>query len=244
MPILLISALLLAGFGYWEYTRIKAGLPLLPFGESPEQVAARDTPLLSKEVLDLYYNGRNAPAMHAAAATLEKYGFFDAGMLLHKRADAIASGAPPIETPAQGSKAAADKAAAEQAAQEAAAREIARQQAIAAGLRPPIAPASGTVNLQNQTLKVYQSPSLTGFVIGEIPPHAPVVIRNTNDQFYLIEYQGLSGWVNKNYVDTGPSPLSPTGPQIANPFPPAPQRVPVVKVPFQGLSGPLGRGAR
>lgn len=208
MPILLISALLLAGFGYWEYTRIKAGLPLLPFGESPEQVATRDTPLLSKEVLDLYYNGRDAQAMHAAAATLEKYGFFDAGMLLHKRADAIEHGSapptPPMESPAQGSPAASQ----------------------------PVSPANGTVKLQNQTLKVYQSPSLTGFVIGEIPPHASVTIRNTNDQFYLVEYQGLSGWVNKNYIDTGASPLS-SGPQIFNPF-------------RGGLSSPgrLGRASR
>lgn len=96
MPYLLIA--LLAALGYWGYTRTRSGMPLLPGAtRTPEQVVAADVPTtLSKEVLDLYYNGRNAQAMHAAASELEKYGFFDAARLLHKRAEVL-SGAPPSD---------------------------------------------------------------------------------------------------------------------------------------------------
>lgn len=106
MPILLISALLLAGLGYWEYMRLKAGLPLLPSYDeisgaprTPEQIAKTDTPLLEKEVLDLYYNGRDGQAMHRAAMELEKYGFFDSALLLHKRADQLLASLPSVTSP-------------------------------------------------------------------------------------------------------------------------------------------------
>lgn len=84
MPILIISALILAGLGYWQYTRPKGPL-------TPQQVVSAEAPSLSKEIMDLYANGRNPQAMHRAAEELEKYGFFDSAALLRKRADDLTS---------------------------------------------------------------------------------------------------------------------------------------------------------
>ena len=84
MPLLIISALILvAGLGYWEYIRPKGP-------RTPQQVVADEAPALNKEILDLYFNGRDPQAMHLAASELEEYGFFDSAMLLHKRADQLA----------------------------------------------------------------------------------------------------------------------------------------------------------
>lgn len=113
MPLLIIAALIAAG--YWGYTLGKPGItlalptrrdpegptfellgptPLVPpkAGTAvPEQVVAVaiEAPTLTKEILDLLSNGQNPVAMHAAASELEKYGFFDAALLLHKRADEL-----------------------------------------------------------------------------------------------------------------------------------------------------------
>ena len=86
---LIIAALL--ALGYWGYTRTRSGLPLLPGAtRTPAQVAASELPPeLSVAFLDLLNNGRNAQAMHAAATELERYGFFESAMLLHKRADEL-----------------------------------------------------------------------------------------------------------------------------------------------------------
>lgn len=94
MPYLIIAAL--AALGYWGYTRTRPGMALLPGNGSrpaatPEQIVIAEAPSLQREILDLLRNGRNPVAMHAAAGELEKYGFFDAAMLLHKRADELTS---------------------------------------------------------------------------------------------------------------------------------------------------------
>ena len=93
MPYLIIAALL--AIGYWGYTRSRAGVPLLPGGATrpttPEQIVQTDVPpAISNEVLDLLRNGRDPQSMHDVATEMEKYGFFDAAMLLHKRADELA----------------------------------------------------------------------------------------------------------------------------------------------------------
>ena len=93
MPYLIIAALL--AIGYWGYTRSRAGVPLLPGGATrpttPEQIVRTDVPpAISNEVLDLLRNGRDPQSMHDVATEMEKYGFFDAAMLLHKRADELA----------------------------------------------------------------------------------------------------------------------------------------------------------
>ena len=90
MPYLIIAALI--AFGVWEYRRYRSGLPLLPGAApaSPEQVVrAEIPPALQNAILDLIYNGRDPESMNEFASELERYGFFDAAMLLHKRADAL-----------------------------------------------------------------------------------------------------------------------------------------------------------
>ena len=92
MPYLLIAALI--ALGVWQYRRYQSGLPALPGAKpvTPEQVVrAEIPPALQNAILDLIYNGRDPQSMHDMASELEKYGFFDAAMLLHKRADVIAT---------------------------------------------------------------------------------------------------------------------------------------------------------
>ena len=92
MPYLLIAALI--AIGVWQYRRYQSGLPALPGAKpvTPEQVVrAEIPPALQNAILDLIYNGRDPQSMHDMASELEKYGFFDAAMLLHKRADVLAT---------------------------------------------------------------------------------------------------------------------------------------------------------
>lgn len=91
MPYLLIA--LLIALGVWQYRRYQSGLPALPGARpaTPEQVVRAELPpALQSAILDLLYNGRDPQSMHDMASELEKYGFFDAAMLLHKRADELA----------------------------------------------------------------------------------------------------------------------------------------------------------
>ena len=90
MPYLLIA--LLIALGVWQYRRYQSGLPALPGARpaTPEQVVRAELPsALQSAILDLIYNGRDPQSMHDMASELEKYGFFDAAMLLHKRADEL-----------------------------------------------------------------------------------------------------------------------------------------------------------
>ena len=92
MPYLLIAVLI--ALGVWQYRRYQSGLPALPGARpaTPEQVVrAEIPPALQNAILDLIYNGRDPQSMHDMASELERYGFFDAAMLLHKRADLIAT---------------------------------------------------------------------------------------------------------------------------------------------------------
>ena len=92
MPYLLIAALI--AIGVWQYRRYQSGLPALPGAKpvTPEQVVrAEIPPALQNAILDLIYNGRDPQSMHDMASELERYGFFDAAMLLHKRADVLAT---------------------------------------------------------------------------------------------------------------------------------------------------------
>lgn len=215
MPILLISALLLAGFGYWEYIRLKAvaGAP-----QTPQQIAASDTPLLSKEVLDLYFNGRDPQAMHSAAARLEEYDFFDSAMLLHKRADQLSAVAPPVipGIPAQSSQP--------------------TQVPPYGGMAPPVLPYNpsrettqqgpavvpapsqpvtlrrrGIVTTTSTPLPVYNTPNPADFtpsqISGYVSPGAAVFVIPPIDsmsQFYNIVYEGpmdvVIGWANKALI--------------------------------------------
>ena len=92
MPYLIVAALI--ALGYWGYTRSRTGRPLLPGASTtrtPEAIVRADVPpTISNEVLDLLRNGRDPQSMHDVATEMEKYGFFDAAMLLHKRADELA----------------------------------------------------------------------------------------------------------------------------------------------------------
>lgn len=90
MPYLIIAALIV--LGVWNYRRYKSGLPVLPGAApvSPEQVVrAEIPPALQGAIFDLLYNGRDPESMDEVATELERYGFFDAAMLLHKRADVL-----------------------------------------------------------------------------------------------------------------------------------------------------------
>ena len=90
MPYLIIAALI--ALGVWQYRRYRSGMLTLP-GEkpaTPEQVVrAEIPPALQSAILDLIYNGRDPQSMHVMAGELEKYGFFDAAKILHKRAEEL-----------------------------------------------------------------------------------------------------------------------------------------------------------
>ena len=92
MPYLIIAALI--ALGVWQYRRYRSGMLTLPGGKpaTPEQVVrAEIPPALQGAIFDLLYNGRDPESMDEVAAELERYGFFDAAMLLHKRADVLAA---------------------------------------------------------------------------------------------------------------------------------------------------------
>lgn len=70
---------------------VPVGTPILPV---PAMSQAAGPNPLTKEIMDLLRNGQNPVAMHAAANELEKYGFFDAALLLHKRAEELSLAQP------------------------------------------------------------------------------------------------------------------------------------------------------
>lgn len=225
MPYLIVGVLL--ALGYWGYRAFGATSTSLSRG-TRDEVVASEAPLLAKEILDLLQNGRNPQAMHAAATELEKYGFFNSAILLHKRAEQLLTQSMPGATPAQVQAAtqaeaqaqqaraqelaraeqerlAAAQAEAERLAVEAgrkqAAAEVAAAEAANAGLRQPLSTRTGKVNLQTNPLPVYQSPSVTGKIIGSIPPGGVVTIKDEADIFYQVQYQSLEGWAPKGAID-------------------------------------------
>jgi len=95
------------GFGYWEYKKTHpasggtgpaggtgSGLPPGPAApEAPptpaqaQQVVQNEVPSsLANEVTNLILNGKNPDLIDLVATELEKEGYFDTALLLHKRA--------------------------------------------------------------------------------------------------------------------------------------------------------------
>ena len=59
---------------------------------------------------------------------------------------------------------------------------------------------TGYVNTNGGNLLLRNSPSFDSGIIARIPNGSPVTIISRNDEWYLVEYNGLRGYVYANYI--------------------------------------------
>lgn len=82
------------------------------------------------------------------------------------------------------------------------ARNIARSVCDYSGI-PFIEPSAvqwGTVNTNGSSLNIRSYPSLSGRVIGSIPDGATVLINGQYDSWYVVNYNGITGYSSADYI--------------------------------------------
>ncbi len=64
----------------------------------------------------------------------------------------------------------------------------------------PQPPFYGTVSVNGSVLNLRSYPSLYGSIIAQIPDGTPLTIQGTTGEWYVVTYNGVTGYVNNAYV--------------------------------------------